>query len=76
MICYRCKESLEITDAVLGGYVCPYCGKFNPRKLERIWCLEKGCKKNKEVGRYIEKFERRSVDKDISMLSKRFKIKI
>ena len=74
MICYRCKESLEITDAVLGGYVCPYCGKFNPRKLERIWCLEKGCKKNKEVGRYIEKFERRKShnnNKDLCMIHRK-----
>ena len=55
MICSRCKEEIEKHDAILGGYVCKWCGKFNPRKTDRIWCLENGCKEVKEVGKKIEK---------------------
>ena len=70
MICSRCKETLEITDAILGGYVCPYCGKFNPRKIERIYCLEKGCKQVKDVGKILKQHQKNK-SRDMSLKHKK-----
>jgi len=60
MICSKCKETLEKKDAILGGFVCPNCGKFNPRKAEKIMCLEDGSISVREVGKKLELLPRDS----------------
>ena len=37
----RCKETLELQHAIIGGYKCPFCHKFNPKEKATIGCLEK-----------------------------------
>ena len=77
MICKKCKESLELKDAILGGYVCPNCGKFNPKKAVKNMLLDTGCDNAKDVGKKIKTLKRdnRFKDKGLEMTKRRRKIK-
>ena len=41
MKCKFCKEEIELRHAIIGGYKCPNCNRFNPKERATICCLEK-----------------------------------
>ena len=55
MKCSKCKRMLDLTEAVLGGYVCRVCGKFNPKLEPTITCLEKPAKAQIEIKKKIKR---------------------
>ena len=55
MKCSRCKNTMDLTHAVLGGYLCKICGKFNPKLEPTITCLEKPAKAQIDFKRTIKR---------------------
>lgn len=58
LICSKCKNTIDERDAILGGYICRVCGKFNALKESVMHCLEKPAKRQmcfKETVRKITK---------------------
>jgi DNA-directed RNA polymerase subunit RPC12/RpoP len=63
--CSKCKNTIDESDAVLGGYICKSCGRFNPKKESIIQCLEKPAKRNldfkkivKQIGKGVDMLKR------------------
>ena len=55
MKCSKCKRMIDITESVLGGYICKVCGKFNPKLEPVIQCLEKPAKGQIEIKKKIKR---------------------
>ena len=46
---------IDITESVLGGFICKVCGKFNPKLEPVIQCLEKPAKGQIEIKKKIKR---------------------
>jgi len=40
-ICRKCKNTIDESDSVVGGYVCKICKRFTPKLEENFHGLEK-----------------------------------
>jgi hypothetical protein len=59
LICSKCKNTIDRSDAVLGGYICKVCGKFNPKKEATIQCLDKPAKRQIQFKETMKKISRK-----------------
>jgi hypothetical protein len=65
LTCSKCKNTIDESDAILGGYICKSCGRFNPKKEATIQCLEKPAKRQVYFKDTIKK-----VTREFKMLKK------
>ena len=59
LTCSKCKNTIDESDAILGGYICKSCGRFNPKKESIIQCLEKPAKQQIQIKETIKKITRK-----------------
>ena len=59
LICSKCKNTIDERDAILRGYVCKVCGKFNLLQEATMHCFEKPARRQLSFKQTVKKITRK-----------------